>query len=233
MTVTDTSDIAFPLRGWNYSVMARVPVHTTVLMRVVVSVAVGAVVGVVVGVVLDVWAGVLAGWGAVAMTSIVWILAIVWRMNAADTKAHARSEDPGRPLARIIAVVGSCASLVAVGIVLLQTGRMSPPGSYILALIAVLAVAASWALIQVDYMLRIAAEYYSDPVGGIDFNQAEDPMYSDFAYFAFGLGMTYQVADTNVQTNRMRRLVLGQTLLAYLFGAVILATVINLVTGLG
>jgi uncharacterized membrane protein len=45
--------------------------------------------------------------------------------------------------------------------------------------------------------------------------------------------MTYQVADTNVQTNRMRRLVLGQTLLAYLFGAVILATVINLVTGLG
>jgi uncharacterized membrane protein len=31
----------------------------------------------------------------------------------------------------------------------------------------------------------------------------------------------------------MRRIVISQSLLAYLFGAVILATVINLVTGLG
>jgi uncharacterized membrane protein len=58
-------------------------------------------------------------------------------------------------------------------------------------------------------------------------------MYSDFAYVAFGLGMTYQIADTDLRTNELRRLVLGQTLLAYLFGAVILATVINLVTSLG
>ena len=58
-------------------------------------------------------------------------------------------------------------------------------------------------------------------------------MYTDFAYFSFGLGMTYQVADTNVRTDAVRRIVLAQTLLAYLFGAVILATVINLVTGLG
>jgi len=205
---------------------------STGLVRGTVSLGVGLVVGVLLAVVFDPWAGALAGWGAAAATSVVWILVIVWPMGAAATRAHARGEDPGRPVARIIAVVGSCASLVAVGIVLLQTGRMSPPGSYFLALIAVLAVAASWALIQVDYMLRIAAEYYSDPVGGIDFNQVEDPMYSDFAYFAFGLGMTYQVADTNVQTNRVRRIVLGQTLLAYLFGAVILAATINLVSGL-
>jgi uncharacterized membrane protein len=182
--------------------------------------------------VLDVWAAVLAGWGAAAATSVVWILANVWRMDAAETRRHARRENPGRLVSRFLAVVGSCASLIAVVIVLLETGKMSPPGSYVLALIAVLAVAASWALIQVDYMLRVAAEYYSDPVGGIDFNQDEDPMYTDFAYFAFGLGMTYQVADTNVRTNAVRKLVLAQTLLAYLFGAVILATVINLLTGL-
>lgn len=57
-------------------------------------------------------------------------------------------------------------------------------------------------------------------------------MYSDFGYFSLGLGMTYQVADTNVQANEFRRLVVAQTLLAYLFGAVILATVINLVSGI-
>jgi uncharacterized membrane protein len=81
-------------------------------------------------------------------------------------------------------------------------------------------------------MLRYARVYYAEPVGGISFNQDEDPRYTDFAYFSVGLGMTYQVADTNVRSNEVRRIVIAQTLLAYLFGAVILATVINLVTGL-
>jgi uncharacterized membrane protein len=212
--------------------MSATPLRQIVLLRLFVSLVVGLAVGFGLGSVLDVWAAILAGWGAAAATSVVWILANVWRMDAAETKRHARRENPGRLISRSLAVVGSCASLIAVVIVLLETGKMSPPGSYVLALIAVLAVAASWALIQVDYMLRVAAEYYSDPVGGIDFNQDEDPMYTDFAYFAFGLGMTYQVADTNVRTNAVRKLVLAQTLLAYLFGAVILATVINLLTGL-
>ncbi|MEZ5188102.1 MAG: DUF1345 domain-containing protein [Microbacterium sp.] len=69
--------------------------------------------------------------------------------------------------------------------------------------------------------------------GSIDFHQDEPPMYSDFGYFSVGLGMTYQVADTDVTTNEIRRIVIAQTLIAYLFGAVILATVINLVSGLG
>ncbi len=147
--------------------------------------------------------------------------------------SHARAEDPGRSAARVVAIAGSIASLGAVAVVLLQTRSVGERESFLLAGIAVLAVASSWALIQVDYMVRYAHVYYADPEGGIDFNQEEEPMYSDFAYFSVGLGMTYQVADTNVSTNGIRRIVIAQTLLAYLFGAVILATVINLVTGLG
>ena len=45
--------------------------------------------------------------------------------------------------------------------------------------------------------------------------------------------MTYQVADFDLETSELRRIVLAQALLAFLFGAVILATVINLVSGLG
>jgi uncharacterized membrane protein len=213
--------------------MAKAPVRSTVLVRATVSVAVGILAGVGISMVLDVWAGILAGWGATAATATVWILAIAWPMDAARTKSHARSEDPGRGVARVISLACSIASLGAVAAVLIQT-RSAPLGeSWWLAGIAVVAVAASWALIQSDYMLRLAAIYYREPVGGIEFNQDEEPMYTDFAYVAFGLGMTYQVADTNIRTNELRRLVLGQTLLSYTFGAIILATVINLVTDLG
>jgi uncharacterized membrane protein len=49
---------------------------------------------------------------------------------------------------------------------------------------------------------------------------------------AFTIGMTYQVSDTELQTAEMRTTVLRQALLSYLLGAVILATTINLVSGL-
>lgn len=209
----------------------RVP--SAVLVRAVVSLAVGVVVGLAAGIVLGTVAGVLAGWAAAALTSVVWVLLLTWRMDAVQTRAHATAEDPGRRTARIIAVLGSVASLGAVAAVLVQTRSADAVGAMVLGGIAVVAVAASWALIQVDYMLRYAHLYYADPVGGIDFTPGEDPSYSDFVYFAVGIGMTYQVSDNDVRANGMRRVVVAQSLLAYLFGAVILATVINLVTSLG
>lgn len=213
--------------------MAAAPAHSTVLVRSVVALVVGLVVGTVLWILLDPWAGVLGGWGVTAGIAAGWILVVVWRMDAVETKSHATSEDPGRRTARIIAVAASTASFVAVAAVLIQVQHAPPVEAWILAGIALVAVAASWTLIQTDYMLRIAAIYYRDPVGGIDFNQDDDPMYTDFAYISFGVGMAYQIADTNLRTNELRRIVLFQMLISYAFGAIILATVINLVAGLG
>jgi uncharacterized membrane protein len=47
------------------------------------------------------------------------------------------------------------------------------------------------------------------------------------------LGMTYQVSDTDLQTPQIRATVLRHSLLSYLLSAVVLATVINLLAGLG
>lgn len=202
-------------------------------MRSILALLVGIAVGTFVGIFLGLAAGLLSGWATFAIVTVIWLLLIVWPMDGAQTRSHARTEDPGRRPARLIALVGSIASLGAVAVVLTQTRNAPDPIAFLLAGISVLSVAASWGLIQVDYMLRVAAVYYADPVGGINFNQDEDPMYTDFAYFSVGLGMTYQVSDTNITRNDIRRIVIAQTMLAYLFGAVILATVINLVTQLG
>ena len=213
--------------------MAASRIRRSTVARVVLALAAGVAVAVVVAPFLGVAAGALAGWAAACVTGTTWVLTVVWGMDAAQTREHATAEDPGRTVARSVALIGSIASLGAVAVVLLQTKGASELDSFLLAGIAVVSVAASWALIQVDYMLRVAAVYYRPPIGGIDFNQSENPMYSDFVYVSVGLAMTYQVADTDVQTNELRRILIAQALLAYLFGAVILATVINLVTGLG
>lgn len=212
--------------------MAQNRTLSPVLIRLVVALVVGVAAGLLVGWGLGVPSGLLSGWGVFALTEVVWVLLVVWRMDAAATRAHATAEDVGRPVARIIALLGSVTSLGAVALVLLQTHDLPRRDAFVLAAIAVLSVAASWALIQLNYMLRIAREYYADPVGGIDFNQHEDPMYTDFLYVSVGLGLAYQISDTSLRTNEMRRIVIGQTLLAYMFGAIILASVVNLVAGL-
>ena len=68
--------------------------------------------------------------------------------------------------------------------------------------------------------------------GGISFNEDARPSYSDFAYLAFTIGMTFQVSDTDLQNNDIRRLALRHMLLSYLMGAVIVAVTINLVAGM-
>lgn len=205
--------------------------HHRVRVRFLLSLVAGAVGGVVVAFALGIAAGLVAAWGVLATVNVTWVLVLVWGMDAAQTRAHATAEDPGRRTARVIATIGSIASLAAVAVVLIQTKNEPVAESLVLALIALGSVAASWALIQTDYMLRLAHVYYTEPVGGIQFNQDEDPMYTDFAYVSFGVGLAYQIADTNLTRNDVRRVVIAQSLLGYLFGAVILASVVNLMAG--
>ena len=45
--------------------------------------------------------------------------------------------------------------------------------------------------------------------------------------------MAYQVSDTDLKTSDVRRVVLGHTMLAYLYGTIVIAATINLVAGIG
>lgn len=213
------------------------PVPSRVRLRWGIAILCGIAVGIGGGMVLGPAAGLLAGWAVLALVNVAAALGEVWPMDAEATRAHATLEDPSHRIARFIAVLGSLASLGAVVIVVVQAGATTGGEALALAGIAVLSVVASWALIQTDYMLHYARLFYQpgpgcEPARGIDFNQDQDPEYTDFVYFSVGLGMTYQVADTSVGSNAIRRVVIAQTLLAYLFGAGILATVINLVVGI-
>ena len=62
--------------------------------------------------------------------------------------------------------------------------------------------------------------YYAGPDGGIDFD-GDAAHYSDFAYLAFTIGMTFQVSDTDLTSKAVRRTALRHALISYLFGAVI------------
>ena len=202
--------------------------------RLVAMVLVGAAAAVLTGTSTS-WAyAAIGGWDAAALTFSVWVWCATARMNAADTKRHATRENPGRAVSDAIVIAAAVASLAAVGGVLIRAASAHGAQQGLLAGLGVASVALSWFAVHTVFMLRYALLYYSGAPGGIDFNQKDQPpRYLDFAYFAFTIGMTFQVSDTDIQRPAIRATALRHALLAYLLGAVVLASSINLVVGLG
>lgn len=200
--------------------------------RLVVMITVGAVVAVVVGLEAAWPYALLAGWDAAALIFTAWVWLMMASMTSADTAAHATQEEPGRAQTDVLVLLAAVASLIAVGYVLVQASSEKGAAQDLLAGLGLLSVALSWFAVHTLFSLRYARLYYGGKPGGINFNQTAPPRYLDFAYVSFTLGMTFQVSDTDLETPPIRTTALRQALLAYLFGAVILAATINLIAGL-
>jgi uncharacterized membrane protein len=203
------------------------------LTRFLVVGVAGTVVGTAVAFVAVWQFAVLAGWdiAAGAFVASVWIGVV--RFSPDETETHATREDTSRVATSLLLVSASVASLVGVGFDLVKANHAHSAGRAALTVVAVLTVALSWSLVHTVLALRYAHEYYTPPMGGIDFKTDDErPDYQDFAYVAFTVGMTFQVSDTDIQARRTRRTVLRHELLAYLFGAVIVAVVVNVIASL-
>ena len=201
-------------------------------VRVGCATLLGLVVGGVVSQYTSWQAAILIGWDAAALFLDVWIWVAVVALDADETKSHASREDTSVPLSELIILVSGVALLAAVALILVRAGQATGGTKAALIILGVVSVALTWGLVHTVFTLRYARTYYRPPVGGIDFNEDDPPTYLDFAYLALTIGMTFQVSDTNLTTKSMRRIALAHALLSYLYGAVIIALVINVVSSL-
>jgi uncharacterized membrane protein len=165
---------------------------------------------------------------AAALVFLVWTWASLWPLQAAATARVAAREDGSRAV-RDIALIGiSIGTLMAVALVIFRA-HQSPPPQVVL---GVACIASSWLVLNTVFTLRYARLYYTDPRGGVDFNQEDDPTFPDFAYLAFTIGMCFQVSDTSLQKTAIRATALRHGLTSFVFDAVIIAVTVNVVAGL-
>jgi len=200
--------------------------------RVTVAMICGTVAGAVVSLVTVPSAAILAGWDVAIVIYLVWVWIAVWRLDPGTTARLAKREDPSSAVAELVVLGAGTAMLAAVGFALVRAGQATGGMKAFLVTLGSLSVVLSWTVVHTVYALRYARAYYSEPAGGIEFNEAEPPTYTDFAYFAFTVGMTFQVSDTNITSKAVRRITLHHALLSYLFGAVLLGLIINVVATL-
>jgi uncharacterized membrane protein len=175
---------------------------------------------------------VTAGWAAAAAVIVLAVWPRIWWMTPAETKANARDEDFSRWSADFVVLGAATGSLIAIFFLVHEASQHHGAAKVALVVLAVAAVLLSWLVVQTVYTLRYGDLYYRGDVGGIDFNVPDPPDYHDFLYLAFTIGMTFQVSDTNLETNAMRRTAIRHAGLSFLFVAVLLAVTINVVGSL-
>jgi uncharacterized membrane protein len=192
----------------------------------------GAVAGSVASLFTPLSASILLGWDVAVVIYLVWTWSAVQGLAPDITAQLAKREDPSTAVADLVVIGAGTAMLGAVGFALAKAGQATGGMKAYLIGLGLLSVVLSWAVVHTVYALKYARAYYSEPAGGIEFNEDEPPNYIDFGYYAFTVGMTFQVADTNITSRAIRRVTLHHALLSYLFGAVLLGLVINVVATL-
>jgi uncharacterized membrane protein len=156
-----------------------------------------------------------------------------------EVRKIAKLQDSSRTFLFLLIIGASIASFGAIIFLLKSTkGHSADVGSHIL--LAITGVIVSWWLLHTVFTLRYAHLYYdiinddgtSKPGGGLEFPGNEQPDYTDFVYFSFVLGMTFQVSDVVITSKHIRRLATMHGLLSFGYNTAILALSINVISGM-
>ncbi len=192
----------------------------------------GAIVGIVIAQFAPWQLAVLGTWDVAAIILVGSIWMFIPILDGEVTRATAMREDSSRAAFDFVVLVASVMSLIGVFLTLIAAKNDSGGMKAWMTSAAVGTVAVSWLTVHTVFTLRYALLYFNDPEGGVDFNEDTCPDYLDFVYLAFTVGMTFQVSDTNISTQTIRRAITRHALLGYVFGTVIIGVTINVVGGL-
>ena len=158
-------------------------------------------------------------------------LAISWSIiagtGAEQIRNIAAKEDNGSTVIFIVVIFSSITSLFSVLLLIKGDGTSWR-------IIPALGVILSWVLMHTLFAMRYAHLYYGDHKhssgehsGGLNIPGTTLPGYSDFTYFSFVLGMTYQVSDIQITSKPLRKLALLHSLLSFAFNTVIIALAVS------
>ncbi len=172
---------------------------------------------------------------ALSYTAASWIVFFTSPVDAIAKKAN--TEDGSRLLVLISIMISSFGGIFTV--MLLMISNAAPPEQEMLRVVlSVSGMMASWLLLHTIFTFHYAHLYYftdedhSPANTALDFPKEKNPDYLDFAYFAFVIGMTFQVSDVQINSRITRRTALAHGLLAFALNTFVVALTINLIAGL-
>jgi uncharacterized membrane protein len=178
---------------------------------------------------------VLIGWNVTVWFYLCLMGWLMMRASHLKVRNIAEQEDKG---AVVILAIMSVAAIVSIAAIVLElTTIRGLPFSLRLSHYAFTGatVFGSWCLVATLFTFHYARIYYRSPIErrALSFPEKEDNLdYWDFLYFSFTIAVAAQTSDVTIMSHSMRKTVLAQSVLSFLFNVAILGLSINIAAGL-
>lgn len=177
----------------------------------------------------------LAAWNVTAWLYLLLAVVLMLRSDHRHVRRFADLEDRGAGAILAIMSVGALASLAAIVLELAGAKELDLGRRLVHYGLTGATVMGSWFLLGTLYAFHYARAYYRSPPAGraLRFPDGElEPDYSDFFYFSFTIAVAAQTSDVSVMSRAIRKAVLVQSVLSFLFNAAIIGLSINIAAGL-
>jgi len=178
---------------------------------------------------------ILIGWNVGVWCYLLLLAWLTTHADPAKVQQTARQEDENAGLVLITVCIAAIASLAAIGFELAGGKQLPTSVRGLHYAFTGLTVIGSWLLTGAIFALHYARLFYMNdgkdaPLRFADGETAPD--YWDFLYFSFTVSVAVQTSDVGVATKALRRVVLGHSLIGFLFNTAILGFSINIAAGL-
>jgi len=206
--------------------------------RLTIAIALGVVAGIVSALVapsITVTSKCLIAWNVAGWIYMVLIMLRTFNSNAEAVRRIAEVEDENAGIVLVVVCVAAIASLAAIVLELAGIKDMSASDKALHYAFTGFTIVGSWLLIGVIFSLHYARMFYTwdGEESALRFADGEqNPDYWDFLYFSFTISVAVQTSDVGVATRSLRKVVLAQSLIGFLFNTSILGFSINIAAGL-
>ncbi|RON51702.1 DUF1345 domain-containing protein [Pseudomonas frederiksbergensis] len=178
---------------------------------------------------------ILIGWNAGVWTYLFLMIWLATKAKAPDVKRIAEIEDENAGLVLFVVCIAAIASLATITFELAGSKDLETSRKLLHYAFTAATVIGSWLLIGVIFCVHYARLFYTWDGKEPALRFAEGlttPNYWDFLYFSFTIGVAVQTADVGVATRGLRKIVLAQSLIGFVFNTAILGFSINIAAGL-
>jgi uncharacterized membrane protein len=177
----------------------------------------------------------LTGWNVMVWSYLCLMGWLMVRASHTQIRAIAEKEDRGAVVVLSAMSLVSIASLAAIIFELSRLNNLSWDEKLLHYLLTGLTVFGSWCLVAVLFTFHYALVFYRSPhtQRALAFPEHEEnPDYWDFLYFSFTIAVAAQTSDISIMSRSMRKTVLAQSVLSFLFNVAILGLTINIAAGI-
>ena len=176
----------------------------------------------------------LVGWNTTVWAYLIMMWWLMARVDHAKVMRIAQQEDKRGAIVLTMLSIAAVASLAAI-VLELSAAKELAKLRYLHYLFTASTVFGSWCFVGTLFTFHYARKYYQSPVQmrSLTFpNNVQQPIYWDFLYFSFTIAVAAQTSDVTINNTSMRKIVLFQSVLSFIFNAAIIGLCINIAASL-